>query len=206
MTDGYVGNDMAIIDAVKKNAGTARGVLVRDRHLGQPLPVGQHGPGRPGEVHYILGPSRRAGRRAVLRASADAGADRYRVGFPPAGGRGHLSQGHSRSLQRQAGGREGALQTRRGGTITLKGKTGEGAFERKIRGPFARRGAKDDVLASLWARAKVDHLMNQDLSGPDGAAESRDQGRDSGLGASLPVAHPVHELCGGGEEAGDEER
>ncbi len=49
------------------------------------------------------------------------------------------------------------------GTITLHGKTGEGKFERKIDVSFPEDEPKNEVLASLSARAKVEDLMNQDL-------------------------------------------
>jgi len=51
------------------------------------------------------------------------------------------------------------------GTITLKGKTGEGKFERKIDVVLPGEKPDNEVLASLWARAKVDHLMGKNLAG-----------------------------------------
>jgi len=51
------------------------------------------------------------------------------------------------------------------GTITLRGKTGEGDFERKIDVTLPDEQPDNDVLAPLWARAKVDHLMHGDLTG-----------------------------------------
>jgi Ca-activated chloride channel family protein len=50
-------------------------------------------------------------------------------------------------------------------TITLKGKTGSGAFERKIEVDLPKKAPENEVLASLWARAKVDDLMSQDMLG-----------------------------------------
>ncbi|NQT14916.1 MAG: hypothetical protein HQ582_19330, partial [Planctomycetes bacterium] len=62
------------------------------------------------------------------------------------------------------------------GTLTLRGTTGEGPFERTIDVTLPGDEPKDDVLASLWARAKVEHLMDRDLAGiqsgkPDPAME-----------------------------------
>jgi hypothetical protein len=51
------------------------------------------------------------------------------------------------------------------GVITLKGNTGEGPFERKIDVTLPDERPEDDVLASLWARAKVKHLMGKNLTG-----------------------------------------
>jgi len=51
------------------------------------------------------------------------------------------------------------------GVITLTGNRGEGPFERKIDISFPAERPEDEVLAPLWARAKVEHLMNRDLAG-----------------------------------------
>jgi len=166
MTDGYVGNDMAIIDAVRKNAGVARvfsfGI---GRSVNRFLLDGMARAGR-GEVHYILGPEQAAGagerfyeriRMPVLTdIRLDFGnlavEDVYPKGIPdlfsakPVVVKGRYKKGGE-------------------GIITLRGKTGAGPFERKIPVRLPDEQAKDDVLASLWARAKVDHLMDQDMTG-----------------------------------------
>jgi hypothetical protein len=51
------------------------------------------------------------------------------------------------------------------GVITLTGRTGAGAFERKIAVAWPDAEPNNDVLAPLWARAKVGDLMTQDLLG-----------------------------------------
>jgi hypothetical protein len=51
------------------------------------------------------------------------------------------------------------------GTITLRGTTGEGDFERQIDVILPGDEPKNEVLAPIWARAKVEHLMHQDLAG-----------------------------------------
>jgi hypothetical protein len=53
----------------------------------------------------------------------------------------------------------GRLQEAKAGIITLRGKTGEGAFERKIAFDPANAG-DHEALPSLWARAKVNHLTD----------------------------------------------
>ena len=50
-------------------------------------------------------------------------------------------------------------------TIRLKGKMAGNDFVREIPVEFPETMASHDVLASLWARARVDDLMNQDLQG-----------------------------------------
>ena len=166
MTDGYVGNDMAIIDAVGRNAGQARvfsfGI---GRSVNRFLLDGIAGAGR-GEVHYILDERQATGaaerfyervRTPVLTdIQLDFGDLAVEGLFPdqvpdlfsskPVVVKGRYEQGGRR-------------------TITLRGKTGEGKFERKIDVTLPDEEPKNEVLASLWARAKVRHLMQKDLAG-----------------------------------------
>jgi len=166
MTDGYVGNDMAIIDAVKRNAGVARvfsfGI---GRSVNRYLLDGMAQAGR-GEVHYILDETQATGaaerfyervRTPVLTdVELDFGGLAVEGLYPaqvpdlfsstPVVVKGRYKQGGQ-------------------GTITLRGRTGEGKFERKIDVTLPEEEAKNEVLASLWARAKVDDLMQQDLAG-----------------------------------------
>ena len=166
MTDGYVGNDMAIIDAVGRNAGQARvfsfGI---GRSVNRFLLDGIAGAGR-GEVHYILDERQATGaaerfyervRTPVLTdIQLDFGDLAVEGLFPdqvpdlfsskPVVVKGRYKQGGRR-------------------TITLRGKTGEGKFERKIDFTLPDEEPKNEVLASLWARAKVRHLMQKDLAG-----------------------------------------
>jgi Ca-activated chloride channel family protein len=165
MTDGYVGNDMAIIDAVQNSAGVARvfsfGI---GRSVNRYLLEGMARAGR-GEVHYILDEQQAAGaaerfyervRTPVLTdIELDFGDLKVSELLPanvpdlfsstPVVVKGQYKQGGK-------------------GVITLRGKTGEGRFERKIDVALPDDQPENEVLASLWARAKVEHLMNQDLT------------------------------------------
>ena len=171
MTDGYVGNDLAIIDAVKRNAGIARvfsfGI---GRSVNRYLLDGMARAGR-GEVHYILDETQATGaaerfyervRTPVLTdVELDFGGLAVEGLYParvpdlfsstPVVVKGRYKQGGK-------------------GTIALRGKTGEGKFERKIDVSLPEEEAKNEVLASLWARAKVDDLMQQDLAGIQGGS------------------------------------
>jgi len=166
MTDGYVGNDLAIIDAVKRNAGVARVFsLGIGRSVNRYLLDGMAQAGR-GEVHYILDETQATGaaerfyervRTPVLTdVELDFGGLAVEGLYParvpdlfsstPVVVKGRYKQGGQ-------------------GTIALRGKTGEGKFERKIDVTLPEEEPKNEVLASLWARAKVDDLMQQDLAG-----------------------------------------
>jgi Ca-activated chloride channel family protein len=166
MTDGYVGNDLAIIDAVKRNAGIARvfsfGI---GRSVNRYLLDGMARAGR-GEVHYILDQPQATGaaerfyervRTPVLTdVELDFGGLAVEELYPA-----RVPDLFSSTPVVVKGRYKQSGQ----GTITLRGKTGEGKFERKIDVTLPEEEAKNEVLASLWARAKVDDLMQQDLAG-----------------------------------------
>lgn len=165
MTDGLVGNDMAILDAVKRNAGTARvfsfGI---GRSVNRYLLDGMARAGR-GEVHYILSERDALGaaerfyervRTPVLTdVKLDFGSLKVSEVYPQ-----QIPDLFS-SAPIVIKGQYGAAGE---GLITLRGTTGEGAFERKIRVTLPDAEPKNDVLAPLWARAKVEDLMNRDLA------------------------------------------
>ncbi len=168
MTDGYVGNDMAIVDAVRQNAGTARvfsfgiGTSVNRFLLDGIARAGR------GEVHYILNPQQAAGagerfyERVRTPVLTDVEID---FGDLPI----EVDEVYPREIPDLFSSTPVVVKGRytRGahGTLTLRGTTGEGPFERKIDVKLPGEEPKDDVLASLWARAKVEHLMDQDLAG-----------------------------------------
>jgi Ca-activated chloride channel family protein len=166
MTDGYVGNDMAIIDAVGKNAGTARvfsfGI---GRSVNRFLLDGMARAGR-GEVHYILNEeqARGAAERFYERVRMPVLTD-VELDF----GDLDVDEVYPARIPDLFSAKPVVVKGRyeKGGkaTITLRGTTGEGPFERKIEVNLPGEAQENDVLASLWARAKVDHFMGQDLAG-----------------------------------------
>lgn len=190
LTDGYVGNDFEIIDAVRKNAATTR---VFSFGIGSSvnrfLLDGMAHAGR-GEVEYV-----------TLGADPNAAAERFaqRIAAPLLTdisinwGDLPISEVFPVQSPDLFAAKpiviHGKLaSTTGGGTITLRGNTGAGPYERTIavRAPMtasaapahapttdaepaipyssAVTGAAQDALASLWARSKVAHLMNQDLA------------------------------------------
>jgi Ca-activated chloride channel family protein len=166
LTDGYVGNDLQIIDAVKRHAGTARVFAVGiGRSVNRFLLDGMARAGR-GEVQYVLDERDAAGaaerfyervRSPVLTdVKLDVGGLPVIEVYPPMLPDLFSSTPLVIKGQYRAAGR---------GTITLTGKTGAGPFERKIAVALPEADSKHEVLAPLWARAKVDALMLRDLAG-----------------------------------------
>jgi Ca-activated chloride channel family protein len=165
MTDGYVGNDMAIIDAVKKNAGTTRvfsfGI---GNSVNRFLLDGMAHAGR-GEVEYV-----------TLESQAEGAVERFheRVLAPVLTdididwGTLPVADVFPQQIPDLFSAKpimvHGRLTGPAEGTITLRGNTGEGGYEETIEVSLPGTPPDHDALASLWARAKVAHLMNQDLA------------------------------------------
>ena len=166
MTDGYVGNDMAIIDAVRQNAGTAR---VFSFGIGSSvnrfLLDGMARAGR-GEVHYILNQEQAVGtaERFYERVRTPVLTD-IELDF----GRLDVEEVYPKQIPDLFSAKPVVVKGRyrRGGssTITLSGNSGTGSFKRRIKVTLPDEEPKDDVLASIWARAKIESLMDQDLTG-----------------------------------------
>jgi Ca-activated chloride channel family protein len=166
MTDGFVGNDMAIIDAVKKNAGTTRvfafGV---GSSVNRFLLDGMAYAGR-GEVEYVTLESKagEAAERFYKRIDApvltdvaiDWGglpvADVYPKRVPDL-----FSDKPVLVHGRLTG------EVKGGAAITLRGNTVAGPFERKVEVKPAAADASHAALASLWARSKVTDLMMSEI-------------------------------------------
>ena len=165
MTDGYVGNDMAIIDAVRKNADTTRvfsfGV---GNSVNRFLLDGMAHAGR-GEVEYVTLESQayaaveRFHERILAPVLTDIEidwadlpvADVYPTAIPD------LFSSKPILVH-------GRLTGPAAGTVTVRGNTGAGRYEQTVPLRSSDADESHDSLASLWARAKVADLMNRDLA------------------------------------------
>ena len=163
MTDGYVGNDMAIIDAVKNNAGTTRvfsfGI---GNSVNRFLLDGMAQAGR-GEVEYV-----------TLESQGDAAAERFheRILAPVLTdieidwGELPVADVYPKLIPDLFAAKpimiHGRLTGRPEGVITLRGNTGAGPYESQIVASAPADATDHEALASLWARAKVAYLMMQD--------------------------------------------
>jgi Ca-activated chloride channel homolog len=165
MTDGYVGNDLEIIDAVRNHAGTAR---VFAFGIGNAV------------NRFLLDGMVHAGRGAVdyvtLESQADAAVARFqeRIHAPLltdiAIDWGSLSTAevypkHLPDLfSQQPIMIHGRLQGPVDGRLVLRGHTAAGPFTRQIRVQSPVKPIQHAALASLWARAKIKDLMLQDYT------------------------------------------
>ena len=168
MTDGFIGNDMAILDAIQKHRQTAR--------------VFAFGIGN-GVNRFLLENMGREGRGAseivTLESDADAAVQRFheRIQSPlltdisiDFGGLGIEDVTPSPDKIPDLFAARPLILTGRytkagSGIITVRGRTATGPFERKVFVDLPGEESANDVLASLWARNSIDDLMAQDWLG-----------------------------------------
>lgn len=166
MTDGYVGNDLAILDAVRKNAGVARvfsfGI---GTSVNRYLLDGMARAGR-GEVEYVLS-----------EAQCEAAAQRFyeRVSTPVLTDLAidwnglEVSEVYPALLPDLFSAKPVVIKGRYvkpgAGEVTLRGQRGREKYERKIAVNLPAEQPENESLASLWARATVEDLMNRNLAG-----------------------------------------
>jgi Ca-activated chloride channel family protein len=168
MTDGFIGNDMAILDAIQKNARTAR--------------VFSFGVGN-GVNRFLIEGMARAGRGAAevvtLESDGDAAAKRFHertqnpvltditVDF------GNLPveevlpdpEGIPDLFSSQPVVLKGRYRGSAQGSITIRGNTAAGPYDRSVAVDLPAAAAEHDVLAPLWARARIEWLMDRDWLG-----------------------------------------
>lgn len=164
-TDGWVNNDLEIIDSVKRAANGARvftfgvGSAV-NRFLLDGIALEGRGEA---EVVSSEGESDKAATRFVSRIDAPVLTDiSIDWGNLP------VADVFPRALPDLFASKplviSGRLTGAARGTITLRGRTGNGLFERKIQ-VNAPTPIDNEALASRWARSKVADLMTRDLIG-----------------------------------------
>lgn len=166
MTDGQVGNDQFIIDAVQQNAHTTR---VFSFGIGD-------SPNR-----YLLDNMARAGRGAADYVLLDRDAAPIVQQFnerilSPVLTDIRLEFSEGLEVTDRVPAEIPDLHDRRpiivhgrfenpgAGTLTITGMTGVGPYERTVKLDLTAKTEQRDALPVLWARAKVDDLMNRDLA------------------------------------------
>ena len=170
MTDGYVGDDMAILDEIQKHpnarvcsfgigSSTNRFLLDRMAELGR------------GEVDYVSlhDDGSAAARRFHERVRNPLLTD-VRLDFGDLA----VSEVYPRRAPDLFSAKPVVLTGRfegpARGTIRLRGKVSGQEWERRIPVDFSGSLDRHDVVATLWARAKVADLMRQDYAGVQGGS------------------------------------
>ena len=165
MTDGYVGNDMEIISEVQKHQNARVFAFGIGSSVNRFLLDKMAEAGR-GEVEYVSlnddgsAAARRFHERVRNPLLTDISIDWN--GLP-------VADVYPQRIQDLFGAKPvvvtGRYSSAARGTIRLKGKMAGSDFVRDIPVEFPETMASHDVLAPLWARARVDNLMSQDYQG-----------------------------------------
>jgi len=171
LTDGYVGNDLEIVQEVKRHANARVFSMGIGSSVNRFLLDKMAEEGR-GEVEYVgLSDD---GSAAAVRLSArmrsplltDVEIDWAGLG---------VSDVYPKRLPDLFSAKPLVVKGRYAGAgsglIRLKGKQAGRAFSREIRVDLPAEGSRHDALASLWARAKVDDLMSRSTSPAEFQAE-----------------------------------
>ena len=166
MTDGYIGNDMEIIDSIKKNIGHSRlfsfgtGNSV-NRYLIEKM--AQIGKGE-AEIVTLNHPGievaksfqRKIGTPIMTDISVDWNGLAVSEVFP---------ENHPDLFSGKPLIFTGRFSKEAQGEITIKGYIAKQPFTKKIKVIFPQKQSDNDCLASLWARTKIESLMDKDLRG-----------------------------------------
>lgn len=168
MTDGFIGNDMAILDAIQKHSGSAR--------------VFAFGIGN-GVNRFLIEGMARAGRGAseivTLESEGAEAASRFHERihspvltdidvdfgdldveevFPDPKAMPDLFASQPLILK-------GRYAKAGDGVVTIRGNTANGPYERAVMVTLPKRAEEHDVLAPLWARTKIASIMETDWLG-----------------------------------------
>lgn len=165
MTDGYVGNDMEVVAEIKKHQNARVFAFGIGQSVNRFLLDKMAEAGR-GEVEYVsLGDdgsaaARRFHERVRNPLLTDISIDWS--GLP-------VADVYPQRIPDLFGAKPVVLTGRYtspgNATIRLKGKVAGNDFVREIPVAFPETMASHDVLAPLWARARIDDLMGQDYDG-----------------------------------------
>ncbi len=166
MTDGYVGNDMAILEAIQKKLGNARLFpFGTGNSVNRYLLEGMAKMGK-GEVEWVT--LNRHGDE-VAEAFQDKIGNPLLLDIKVDWGNAPVKDIYPQEIPDLFSGKPVILKGRYegsfNGTITLKGMQTGKPFERKIKVDFPKNQTANDVLGVLWARAKIEDLMNRNLKG-----------------------------------------
>ena len=178
MTDGYVGNDMEIISEVQKHPNArvfSFGIGGSVNHFLLDK-MAEHGRG---EVEYVSldedgsAAARRFHERVRNPLLTDISVDWG--GLP-------IADVYPKQIPDLFGAKPVILTGRftgpGRGVVRLKGRMGGNAFEREIAVTLPESQAEHDVLATLWARRRVEDLMSGDYAGAQ-AGQMKDDLREA---------------------------
>ncbi len=167
MTDGYVGNDRAIIDAIGKYPGARVFSFGIGNSVNRFLLDGMAHAGR-GEVEYVplTGPQTVTAAKEAAARFAERVRNPVLIDITLDWGDLPVADVQPTRLPDLFSTKPmmvvGRFTKPASGHLTLRGKTAAGDFERKLEVKFAADDSSHEVLPQLWARSTIEALSSDD--------------------------------------------
>jgi Ca-activated chloride channel homolog len=166
MTDGYVGNDFQILGLIKKLRGTSRwfpfgtGNSVNRFLIDNIAKVG----GGEAEYVYLNSTAAEVGKKFYDKISSPVLTD-VKVSFGDLAVKEVFPKDVSDVWAEKPLYITGRYSKPGKGNVTITGNSGGKPYTQKLAVEFPADNTANDVLGSIWARAKVDRLMDEDWFG-----------------------------------------
>lgn len=166
MTDGYVGNDFEILGMVRKLRGTSRWFPFGTGNSVNRLLIDGMAREGGGEPEYVLLNSSgdEAGRKFYERIAAPVLTD-VKIDFDGLAVKEVFPHQVSDVWAQRPLYIKGRYISAGKGTVTLSGFAGGKPYAQKLPLVLPEKEPANEVLASIWAKAKVDRLMSEDYFG-----------------------------------------
>lgn len=166
MTDGLVGNDFQILGLVKKMRGTSRWFpFGTGNSVNRMLIDGMAREGG-GEAEYVLlnSPGHEVGKKFYDRISSPVLTD-VKLDFGDLSVKEVFPHAVSDVWAERPLYIKGRYLKPGAGTVTISGFAGGKPYTQKLQVNFPEENRSNNSIGSIWARAKVDRLMSEDLLG-----------------------------------------
>jgi Ca-activated chloride channel family protein len=175
MTDGYVGNDFEILGMVRKLRGTSRWFPFGTGNSVNRMLIDGMAKEGGGEPEYVLlnSPGNEVGRKFYERISSPVLTD-VKVDFDGLEVKEVFPHDISDVWAQRPLYIKGRYTKAGKGTITLSGFAGGKPYAQKLQLCLPEKEPAHGVIASIWARAKVDRLMGEDYFGAQRGAVNKE--------------------------------
>lgn len=166
MTDGLVGNDMEVIDTIKKYRGQSRWYSFGTGNSVNRFVLENIAKEGGGEVDYVLlnSSAEAAGKKFYDRISSPVLTD-IKVEFNGVEAKEIFPKDVTDLWAQKPVFITGRYTKPGSGKVVLSGYSGGKPYKQELKLDFPAVQASNDVLPSIWARAKVEKLMSQDWKG-----------------------------------------
>ncbi|MBP7862239.1 VWA domain-containing protein [bacterium] len=166
MTDGYVGNDMQILDLVKKHRGTSRWFPFGTGNSVNRFLIDGIAKEGGGEPEYVLlnAKAGEVGEKFYKRIASPVLTD-VAVKFEGLDAKEVFPKAVSDVWAQKPLYIKGRYTKPGAGTVTLTGFSQGAPYSKSMKVIFPESNPANSGIASVWARAKVDRLMSEDWMG-----------------------------------------